>query len=165
MDKETRRKCLLAPAGYHQVSKLMQIQISFLFSKVSSSLDKAGSTTWSGQTQCFYVAILTLRCYHGSLTLFLNKDVSSKQFLQAPAGLCPLLTTCRSIYSVKVPPPLSIHGCSMAGTGGSSTLAKIAVRKHKEEWKAGKPGLQYLSSYILLPDAFKMRLSSLPGTL
>lgn len=127
----------------------MLIPVSFLFSKLSSSsLDEVGRTTWSGQTLCFYVAILTLRCYYGPLILFLNKDVISKQFLQAPAGLCPLLTTCWSIYSIKMSPPLSINGCSVAGTGGSSALTKIAVQKDEEELKAGQPGLQYLCSYV-----------------
>lgn len=126
----------------------MWIPVSFLFRKLSpSSLDEVGRTTWSGQTLHFYVAILTLRCY-GPLILFLNKDVISKQFLQAPAGLWPLLTTYRSICSIKMSPPLFINGCSVAGTGGSSALTKIAVQKDEEELKAGQPGLQYLSSYI-----------------
>lgn len=37
MDKETRRKCLGAPAGYNHLSKLMEIPIAALLSRLSSS--------------------------------------------------------------------------------------------------------------------------------
>lgn len=51
----------------------------FLVSKLSSSaLEEVGRSTCSGQTPCFCLAILALRYYYGSLTIFLNIGMLSK---------------------------------------------------------------------------------------